>query len=220
MQQSHTRVSLQSPEQRETLVQHLKPVLASLCKAARAQFTYLQQRHYDYRQQSATHTILLDFPDEDYALSQKMVAAYQAWKANARSVSGNLEDEFCQQTAYMHFVRIFFVCLCEDYGLISHSISDTLFVHRQRPGTELLPGRKDTYIQSLEEAYQQICVVYPKFLAQRELYSWFMLDEKTIKALFTLLDRYDFKGLSTDILGRVYNESFIENKARSEKGQL
>src|SRR5258708_37950382 len=47
-----------------------------------------------------------------------------------------------------------------------------------------------------------------------------MLDEYPILALFDLLNRYDFQGLSADVLGRVYNEGYIETKERSEKGQF
>ena len=130
------------------------------------------------------------------------------------------QHEFCLQTAYIQFVRVFLVCLCVDYDLIPCHISDQLFARYKQPDIELPPGRNDSFLQLLEQAYQQICAFYPDFLNHQKRYDWFIPDEKTILALFALLERYDFRGFNVDVLGKVYNESFIEDNARSEKGQF
>src|SRR6266852_6295997 len=158
--------------------------------------------------------------DEEYVLSKRTIEAYQAWKANVRGVFGNPQDEFCLQTAYVHFVRLFFVRVCEDHGLIPRRISDGPFARYEEYRVELLSGIKDTYLRLLEETYQRARTVYHNFFGRHELYDWFILDEYTILALFDLLNRYDFQGLNADVLGRVYNEGYIENKERSEKGQF
>jgi len=158
--------------------------------------------------------------DEEYALSKKAIEAYHAWKASVRGVFGNPQDEFCLQTAYIHFVRLFFVRVCEDHGLIPRRISDGPFARYEEYRTELLSGIKDTYLRLLEETYQRARTVYHNFFGRQELYDWFVLDEYSILALFDLLNRYDFQGLSSDVLGRVYNEGYIETKERSERGQF
>src|SRR5579884_2635415 len=221
MEHSHTTASLQSPQSRKMLVQQLKPVLATLYKSVHARFTHLSQLYYDSQQQPASNSSLLNFSIAEYVASQKMVAAYRVWKANMRNISSELEHEFCLQTAAMHFVHIFFVNVCKDYGLFPHHVAGRLFArHQKRRSTGLVADNNETYLQFLDTVYQKICEMYPHFGTWQELYSWFIPDKQSIRALFTLLDRYDFKGLSLDILGRVYSESFIEHKARSEKGQF
>ncbi len=170
----------------------------------------LLQNHY-------AHVQILN---EEYALSKRTMEAYHAWKASVRGVFSNPQDEFCLQTAYIHFVRLFFVRVCEDHGLIPRRISDGPFARYEEYRTELLSGIKDTYLRLLEETYQRARTVYHNFFGRQELYDWFVLDEYTILALFDLLNRYDFQGLSSDVLGRVYNEGYIETKERSERGQF
>ncbi|GAC1392464.1 MAG: hypothetical protein NVSMB38_16060 [Ktedonobacteraceae bacterium] len=170
----------------------------------------LLQTHYDY----------LQTLNEDYELSKNTVEAYLAWKSSTRGVFRYPQDEFCLQTAYIHFVRLFFVRVCEDNGLIPRRISNGPFTRYEAYRNELLSGIKDTYLRLLEETYQRARSVYHNFFGRQELYDWFALDEYTILALFDLLNRYNFQGLSSDVLGRVYNEGYIETKDRSEKGQF
>src|SRR6266487_612466 len=170
----------------------------------------LLQIHYTYLQSLA----------DEYALSKKTLEAYAAWQSRVRGVFGNPQDEFCLQTAYISFVRLFFVRVCEDHTLIPRRISDGPFARYEEYRVELLSGIKDTYLRLLEETYQRARVVYHNFFGRQELFDWFTLDEYTILALFDLLNRYDFQGLSADVLGRVYNEGYIETKERSERGQF
>lgn len=167
-----------------------------------------------------THFEYLEMLDEDYQLSKKTVEAYLYWKSSVRGVFRQPQDEFCLQTAYIHFVRLFLVRVCEDNGLIPRRISNGPFTRYEEYRNELLSGLKDTYLRLIEETYQRARAVYHNFFGRQDLYDWFALDEYTLLALFDLLNRYDFQGLSSDVLGRVYNEGYIETKDRSEKGQF
>src|SRR5258708_3498471 len=166
------------------------------------------------------HYAYLASLDDDYSISKKAIETYNTWKESVRNVFGNPQDEFCLQTAYIHFVRIFFVRVCEDHGLIPRRISDGPFARYEQYRLELLTGIKDTYLRLLEETYQRASSVYHNFFDHQKLYDWLTLDEYTILALFDLLNYYDFQGLSSDVLGSVYNEGYIENKDRSEKGKF
>jgi len=190
---------------KSTRLTHIKPPTEGL-----GELKVLLQNHYAHVQSL----------NEEYALSKKTFEAYDTWKANVRGVFGTPRDEFCLQTAYIHFVRLFFVRVCEDHGLIPRRISDGPFARYEEYRVELLSGIKDTYLRLLEETYQRARTVYHNFFGRHELYDWFTLDEYTILALFDLLNRYDFQGLSSDVLGRVYNEGYIETKDRSERGQF
>ncbi len=172
--------------------------------------TALLQVHYEY----------LRTLEEEYELSKKTVEAYLSWRASTHGVFRYPQDEFCLQTAYISFVRLFFVRVCEDNELIPRRISNGPFTRYEAYRDELLAGIKDTYLRLLEETYQRARSVYHNFFGKQELYDWFALDEYSILALFDLLNRYNFQGLSSDVLGRVYNEGYIETKDRSEKGQF
>src|SRR6266516_4801174 len=113
----------------------------------------LLQTHYAYLQSLA----------EEYALSKKTIESYQAWKTGVRGVFSNPQDEFCLQTAYIAFVRLFFVRVCEDHGLIPRRISDGPFARYEEYRIELLSGIKDTYLRLLEETYQRARSVYHNF---------------------------------------------------------
>ncbi len=170
----------------------------------------LLQIHYAYLQSLA----------EEFALSKQAIESYAIWQTGVHDIFSNPVSEFCLQTAYIAFVRLFFVRVCEDHNLIPRRISDGPFTRFEQYRTELLSGIKDTYIRLLEETYQRARTVYHNFFGHHELYDWFALDEYTILALFDLLNRFDFQGISADVLGRVYNEGYIETKARSERGQF
>lgn len=170
----------------------------------------LLQIHYAYLQSLA----------EEFALSKQAIESYATWQTGVHDIFSNPVSEFCLQTAYIAFVRLFFVRVCEDYDLIPRRISDGPFTRFEQYRAELLSGIKDTYIRLLEETYQRARTVYHNFFGHHELYDWFALDEYTVLALFDLLNRFDFQGISADVLGRVYNEGYIETKARSERGQF
>ncbi|MBV9615343.1 MAG: N-6 DNA methylase [Ktedonobacteraceae bacterium] len=167
-----------------------------------------------------THYMYVQSLNKEFELSRKVIQAYSAWKASVRGIFRAPEDEFCLQTAYIHFARLFFVRVCEDHALIVRRISDGPFSEYEEYRHKLLSGIKDAYQRLLEEAYQRASSVYHNFFGHHQFYDWFVLDEYNILALFDLLNHYDFHGLSADVLGRVYNEGYIEAKERSERGQF
>jgi hypothetical protein len=51
-------------------------------------------------------------------------------------------------------------------------------------------------------------------------FDWFAPDEQSMLQLYHLLQQHHFKAPSGDILGKFYNESFIEQANRSDNGQF
>src|SRR6266705_5308421 len=122
----HQGTSLKTPEQIEALVKQLKPVLGSVYESVRAQFILLQQQYN--QQQVSNTTIDLDSLDDESTFSKKALEAYSAWQTSVRSSFSDPPVAFCLQTTYMQFLRIFFVRVCEDYGLIApHLNSHEIF---------------------------------------------------------------------------------------------
>ena len=212
------RTDLRTPEQIEALVKQLKPVLASMYKTVRAQFILLQ---HDYNQQHTSNTTIdLNSPGDENTFSNKAFEAYSAWQTSMRSSVGNPEVEFCLQTTCMQFLRIFFVRACEDYGLIPlHLNSHDTFTSGKQLQAELYVNIKYSFTQLLKKIYPR-AHFNQNSSPYYELYDWPIPLEHSIHMLYSLLSNYNFQGLSVDMLGRIYNEGFIENKYRSEKGQF
>jgi len=177
--------SAQTPTSIKTLIQQLKLVLGSILDSVRSQFTLLQA------------PLNPNTPDESLILHQKIHAAYQTWKASQPHPPDNPYDEFCFQTAYMQFVRIFFLRVCEEYVLLPHPIQP-----------------QDNFFQLLKNLDQGLDG------NSVHVFDWFTPDESTSLSLFSLLKSYNFKELNIDILGSIYNQGFIVHSHRSEKGQF
>jgi type I restriction enzyme M protein len=215
---NHHGISLQTSEQIEALVRQLKPVLGSMYETVRAQFILLQQ--YDNQQQASNTTIDLNSLDDESTLSKKALEAYSAWQTSVRTSFSDPQIAFCLQTTYMQFLRIFFVRACEDYGLIPpHLNSHETFICDKQLQTELHANIKYSFTQIFKKIYPRARLDYSSPL-HYEHYDWFIPSEHSILRLYSLLSNYNFQGLNVDILGRIYNEGFIENKHRSEKGQF
>jgi methylase of polypeptide subunit release factors len=172
------------------LVRQLKPVLNALRKQVHNQFNNL-----------------VSF-DRGYIQSKHAAEAYNAWQAFTGGTFTNPQEEFCLQTAYLQFVRIFFIRACEDHGLIPYLAADE----------NLASTIKYTYPSLLKKLYLPVCSV--NHFSNQDFFAWFTPDTRSLSSLFHLLRRFNFKNINMDILGRIYDEGYIENKGRSEKGQF
>ncbi|HLH60767.1 MAG TPA: N-6 DNA methylase [Ktedonobacteraceae bacterium] len=174
----------------QPLVRQLKPVLRRIRKQVCTQFNSLL------------------FPVESKALSNQAVEAFKAWQAFTNTACADPQEEFCLQAAYHQFVRICLVRACEDYRLIPCLVIDK----------HLTPAIQETALSLLKRLYPPVCS--SNCFESQNFFDWFTPDARSIRSLFRLLRRYDFKNLSMDLLGRIYDESFIESKHRSETGQF
>ena len=175
----------------ESLAPQLKPVLSAILQRVRTQLNNL-------------------LFGENNTVSKQALEAYNAWQALSNGTFTNPQEDFCLQTAFLQFVRTFFVRACHDHGLISCPITD-----EKLTSTTIL---KDTYLSLLKKLYPPICS--GNHFGNQDFFDWFTPDTQSISSLFHLLRSYDFKDVRSDILGSIYNEGFIENKGRSEKGQF
>jgi SAM-dependent methyltransferase len=157
---------------------------------------------------------------ETYSASVRLERAYAEWQRRVRGVYADPAREFCLQTGYIHFVRLFFVRVCEDYGLIQRRISNGPFSQFDEYRRALLKGVSDVYNRLLLETFERAANVYHNFFSRADLYDWFKLDERSILGILAVLNRYNFKELDFDLLGNIYNEGYIEEQRRSEHGQF
>lgn len=178
----------------------------------------------------------MQLPSISYPLSLQTSEQIDAFVQQLRQLLGPVQEkggiQFCSQTAFIHFVRLFFLSVCSDHGLLARSSFASRCADNENDQAKLLTNIKDTYLQLLKKVYlgsfssenvlfhSGWCTTYMNILDQQGGFDRFVLEEHTTLALLDLLSCYDFRGLSTDILGRIYNEGFISNTERSEKGQF
>lgn len=138
----------------------------------------------------------------------------------AKPLLALLRQATCAHTAYISFVRLFFVRACEDHGIRPylpshhHSISYAPY----RPTS--LPELQDSYRFLIQMIYPHACSSQYYFGDFHESRDFSPAAGHTLIALSDLLNTYDLRGLHADILGRIYNEGYIEKKERSARGQF
>lgn len=134
--------------------------------------------------------------------------SFLVWQTHHLFPPHNPLYEFCLQTAFMQFVHAYLVRICEEYALVP-----------------AYPASKPENIEWLASSMKVMRQVL-KHLDNSTLasfvhsFDWFAPDEQCILQLYRLLRQYHFKTLDADMLGKVYNEGFIEQRNRSEKGQF
>src|SRR5436305_13131800 len=154
----HRKVSLQATKDIHMLARQIKPVLSLILEQARIQF----------------NNLLL--PVENNARSRQVVGgAYDAWQVLSNGTVNNRQEEFCLQTAYLQFVRIFFLRACEDHGLIPHLIADA----------NLASTIKNTYLSLLKKLYSAVCS--DNHFGDQDFFDWFTPDTQSLLSLLHLL---------------------------------
>lgn len=130
--------------------------------------------------------------------------------------------EFALQAAYVVFIRLLLLRVCEDKGIFPHQnrfVSDGGIIYWQETIERYLPfARGNPYDRLLSMAYENAQNIYAHFFTGRDLFNWYTLDrERLIRALHRL-NRFDFAGVDSDIVGAIYG-TYLGRKQRKEKGQ-
>lgn len=134
--------------------------------------------------------------------------AFQCWQTSYLYLPANPRYEFCLQTAFMQFVRTYFLRICEEYGLLPPF-----------PAGE--PESKAWFANSMQTT--QHILNAPAYSMSGSLagcFDWFAPGEQIMLQLYHLLKQHHFTALVADMPGKMYNEGFIERDNRSAKGQF
>ena len=134
--------------------------------------------------------------------------AFETWQSHYLIPPHKPWQEFCLQTAFMQFVHIYFLRHCEEYGLLPHFLTgETESIIRYSKSMEIVLRVLST-----------LDFIAPDSIAS--CFDWFIAEEQTLHQLYHMLGQFNFKEFTGDFLGKVYNEGFIEQANRSEKGQF
>lgn len=147
--------------------------------------------------------------------------AFRRWKGASTGKEEELREKFCRETAYVILNRILFTRILEDKGIVKRMISGEGIA-------DLLKWGEGTYEMALKQAYKNVEKFYEHFY-EFGIFDWWRLpedklgmlteDEKRIQKeiedefntvvvrdILKRLNQFDFRKVSRDILGDVYQE--------------
>lgn len=151
---------------------------------------------------------------------------YRTWTSLVReTMLGGLSedeqrDEFALQAAYVVFIRLLLVRVCEDKGVFPHRmLSDGGLAHWQEDIKRYLTfANGNPYAPLLDMAYANAQNIYAHFFSGRDLFNWFRLDERGVLMVLHKLNRFNFAGVDSDIVGKIYG-TYITREEKRNKGQ-
>src|SRR5581483_6738177 len=162
----------------------------------------------------------------DYRKDIEVYDDYATWKSLVQeTMLGKLDeaerrDEFALQAAYVVFIRLLLIRVCEDKGVFKHRfLSDGGLQHWQEDIQRYyIFARGNRYSPLLNMAYDNAQNVYAHFFTGRELFNWYELnEERFIKTLYQL-SRFNFSHVDSDIIGTIYN-TYVNREEKRNKGQ-
>ena len=162
----------------------------------------------------------------DYKTDRNIYDDYTAWTSLVKeTVLGGLNevqlrDEFALQAAYVVFIRLLLIRVCEDKGVFpGRFISDGGLKHWQGDIERYFVfATGNPYDPLLDMAYANAQNIYAHFFTGRELFNWYHLDRQHFVMALHRLSRFNFKDVDSDIIGTIYN-TYVSRKEKREKGQ-
>ena len=130
-------------------------------------------------------------------------------------------DEFALQAAYVVFIRLLLLRVCEDKGIFRNRfISDGGLKHWREDIDRYLQfaDGESAYDPLLDMAYLNAKNIYAHFFTERELFNWYRLERPLLLLALHQLSRFDFAQVQSDLLGTIYG-TYVDRKEKKKKGQ-
>ena len=161
-----------------------------------------------------------------YRADSAVYEDYQNWVSLVQETTlGGMDEaqrrsEFALQAAYVMFIRLLLIRVCEDKGVFANRFfSDGGLKHWQEDIQRYLAfANGNPYAPLLDMAYQNAQNIYAHFFTGRELFNWYRLDRARFVMALHKLSRFDFANVDSDIIGTIYN-TYVGRKEKREKGQ-
>lgn len=169
---------------------------------------------------------------QTYQANIRVFDDYTVWTALVQeTMLGGLNedqrrDEFALQAAYVVFIRLLLIRVCEDKEIFQ---SEDRVAHRFVSDGGIKQWQEtikrywifatgNPYSPLLDMAYNNAQNIYAHFFTGRELFNWYQLNEQQLIMTLHQLSRFNFAGVDSDIVGTVYN-TYVSRKEKKEKGQ-
>lgn len=161
-----------------------------------------------------------------YRDTRAVMEDFLAWRSLVQEtvIGGGTEEqqatEFALQAAYVIFIRLLLIRVCEDKGLFPHRfVSDGGLKHWQEDIERYLRfASGNPYSPLLDMAYANAQNIYAHFFTGREVFNWYRLDRRQLLMALHRLSRFNFAGVNADIVGTIYN-TYVARKEKKERGQ-
>lgn len=128
-------------------------------------------------------------------------------------------NEFALQAAYVVFIRLLLIRVCEDKELLYRFFSDGGLKHWQEDIERYLRfANGNPYAPLLDMAYTNAQNIYAHFFTGRELFNWYQLDRRQFVLTLYQLSRFNFARVDSDIVGTIYN-TYVDREEKRNKGQ-
>ena len=133
---------------------------------------------------------------------------------------GARRDEFALQTAYVVFIRLLLIRVCEDKGILPHRFLSDGGMKLWQASIEryFLFTNANPYDTLLDMAFQNAQNIYAHFFTGRELFNWYKLKRKPFIRVLFQLSRFNFADVDSDLIGTIYN-TYVEREEKKQKGQ-
>ncbi len=170
---------------------------------------------------------------QDYQKDIRVHDDYTVWTAIVQeTMLGGLDEtqrqeEFSLQAAYVVFIRLLLIRVCEDKGVfmrLSDGTSRRFFSNGGLKNWQdvieryWLFAKGNPYNSLMDMAYNNAQNIYAHFFTGRELFNWFLLDKYQLVMTLHKLSKFNFAGVDSDIVGTVYS-TYVNRKEKKEKGQ-
>ncbi len=170
---------------------------------------------------------------QDYQKDIRVHDDYTVWTAIVQeTMLGGLDEtqrqeEFSLQAAYVVFIRLLLIRVCEDKGVfmrLSDGTSRRFFSNGGLKNWQdvidryWLFAKGNPYDSLMDMAYNNAQNIYAHFFTGRELFNWFLLDKYQLVMTLHKLSKFNFAGVDSDIVGTVYS-TYVNRKEKKEKGQ-
>ena len=159
-------------------------------------------------------------------VARAVQADYDQWEDLVRETmlggmeAGERRAEFALQAAYVVFIRLLLIRVCEDKEIFpDRFLSNGGLQHWQEDIERYLRFvRGNRYEPLLKMAYDNAANIYAHFFTGRELFNWYQLGETELLQSLKRLAKYDFGEVDSDLLGTVYN-AYVERHEKKKQGQ-
>ena len=131
-------------------------------------------------------------------------------------------DEFALQAAYVVFIRLLLLRVCEDKGVLPERFISDGGLRRWQEDIRryfiFVNADVNPYDTLLDLAYGNAQNIYAHFFTGRELFNWYSLDRTRFIRVLHQLSRFDFADVDSDLIGTIYN-TYVERPEKKQKGQ-
>ncbi len=149
----------------------------------------------------------------------QLLSSFEYWKHQLGIMGAeDKEAEFCLQTVYIFIIRILLVRIFEDKGLVSQKVSDGGYKTTEEFLSKLMVYVKEVNSIILDLAYKDAKQIYGHFF-MRDIFDWYEWEDDSIVRVFYHLNRFDFKDVGSDLIGKIY-EQYVDIIERRNKGQF